>query len=133
MTAGMTDENAIPEQAIGAAIEVHKHLGPGLLESAYEQCLAHEMAAQGLAFERQKPVPLEYKGIHLDCGFRVDLLVEHCLVVEVKAVDSLTSLHEAQVLTYLRLTGCKVGLLLNFNERWLKRGIKRLVLNFGGP
>ena len=123
------DEDALSHGIIGAAIEVHRHLGPGLLESAYEECLAYEFAQCGLAFERQKPLPVQYKGVKLDCGFRLDFLVRKLVVVEVKAVEALSPVHSAQVLTYLRLTGCKLGLLLNFNEWRLADGIKRLVLN----
>jgi GxxExxY protein len=99
------------EAVIGAGIEVHRHLGPGLLESAYEHCLAYELGALGLSFERQRPVPLEYKGTRLDCGYRLDLVVEGTLVVEIKCVDRLMGIHEAQLLTYLRLTKLKTGLL----------------------
>lgn len=123
------DENALSKEIIGAAIEVHRHLGPGLLESAYEQCLAHEFHSRGIPFEQQKAVPVAYKGVRLDCGFRVDFLVGGLVVVELKAVDELDDVHSAQVLTYLKLMGCKLGLLLNFNERRLGDGIKRLVLN----
>jgi len=121
-------EDALSKEIIGAAIEVHRHLGPGLLESAYEQCLAHELASRGIPFELQKPVPVVYKGIRLDCGFRVDLLVGGAVVVEIKSVEELTGVHEAQVLTYLKLTGCRLGLLLNFNERRMADGIQRVVL-----
>ncbi|MCX5648501.1 MAG: GxxExxY protein [Planctomycetota bacterium] len=121
-------EDALSKEIIGAAIEVHRHLGPGLLESAYEQCLAHELASRGIPFELQKPVPVVYKGIRLDCGFRLDMLVAGNVVVEVKAVEELTPVHEAQVLTYLKLTGCRLGLLLNFNERRMADGIQRVVL-----
>lgn len=113
---------------IGAAIEVHRQLGPGLLESAYEECLCREMKLQGIGLERQRPLPLEYKGAKLDCGYRLDLVVEGRVVVEVKAVDALAPVHDAQLLTYLRLTGLKVGLLINFNVPVLKSGIRRLVL-----
>jgi len=123
------DEDALSHEIIGSAIEVHRHLGPGLLESAYEECLAYEFAQCGLPFERQKPLPVQYKGVKLDCGFRLDFLVGKLVVVEVKAVEALAPVHSAQVLTYLRLTGCKLGLLLNFNEWRLADGIKRLVLN----
>jgi len=123
------DEDALSHEIIGAAIEVHRHLGPGLLESAYEECLAYEFAQCGLPFERQKPLPVQYKGVKLDCGFRLDFLVGKLVVVEVKAVEALAPVHSAQVLTYLRLTGCKLGLLLNFNEWRMGDGIKRLVLN----
>jgi len=122
------DEDALSKAIIGAAIEVHRHLGPGLLESAYEQCLAHELSLRGIAFERQKRVPVCYKGVQLDCGFRLDLLVQDKVVVEVKAVDNLNAVHQAQGLTYLKLTGYRLGMLLNFNERSMRSGIKRLVL-----
>ena len=122
------DENGLSGEIIGAAIEVHRHLGPGLLESVYEQCLAHELRQRGIPFELQKPLPVEYKGVRLDCGFRLDFLVGGLVVVELKAVDAFTPLHQAQVMTYLRLTGCKLGLLLNFNEWRMADGVKRVVL-----
>ena len=123
------EENSagITERIIGAAIEVHRHLGPGLLESTYETCLAFEMASRGLRVERQKELPVVYRDIHLDCGYRLDLLVENRVIIELKAVDSLLPIHEAQLLSYLKLSGLKVGLLLNFNVRLLSNGIKRLV------
>jgi GxxExxY protein len=114
---------------IGACIEVHRHLGPGLLESAYEHCVAHELGVLGLRFERQRPVPLEYKGTKLECGYRLDLVVEDSLVVEIKCVDRLLPIHNAQVITYLRLTKLQTGLLLNFHETVLKNGLRRLVLS----
>ncbi len=120
--------NEITEIIIGAAIEVHKALGPGLLESAYEECLCRELALRQTSFERQKSLPLEYKGVQLDCGYRLDLLVADMVVVEVKAVETLLPIHEAQLLTYMRLGGWKAGLLINFNVPVLKRGIKRMVL-----
>jgi len=120
--------NALTREIVGAAIEVHRALGPGLLESAYEERLCYELALRGVAFRRQVLLPLTYKGTQLDCGYRLDLLVEDTVVVEVKAVQEVLSLHEAQLLTYLRLGGWKVGLLLNFNVPVLKRGIRRLVL-----
>jgi GxxExxY protein len=123
------DENLLSNQIIGAAIEVHSQLGPGLLESVYEECLACELTSKGIPFERQKPVPVTYKDRQLDCGFRLDLFVGEKVIVEIKAVDMLMPVHEAQVLTYLKLTHCKLGLLLNFNVPKLKDGIKRLVLN----
>jgi len=122
-------EDALSHRIIGAAIEVHRHLGPGLLEAAYEQCLAHELSLHRVPYELQKPVPVVYKGVKLDCGFRLDFLVGGLVVVEVKAVDELAPVHSAQVLTYLRLTGCKLGMLLNFNEWRMADGIKRVVLN----
>ncbi len=123
------DENALSNVIIGKAIEVHKQLGAGLLESAYEACLAYELTLAGIRFERQKPIPVKYKEIELDCGFRVDLLVDHLVIVELKAVDELTPIHDAQVLTYLKLTGCKLGLSFNFNVVRLHHGIKRFALN----
>ena len=115
-------------RVIGCAIEVHKHLGPGLLESAYEQCLAHELRVADIPFRLQHAVPVEYKGVHLDCGYRIDVLVDEKIVVEIKSVDQLAPVHEAQLLTYMRLAGMSVGLLVNFNVRVLKDGIKRMVL-----
>jgi GxxExxY protein len=123
------DENALSKTIIGAAIEVHRQLGPGLLESAYEQCLAHELSLQDILFERQKPIPIVYKGLNLDCGFRLDLLVSSLVVVELKAVNEIMPIHEAQLMTYLKLTSCKLGLLVNFNTLRLRNGIKRVVLN----
>ena len=120
--------NQLTREIIGAAIEVHRHLGPGLVESAYETCLAYELTELGLAFERQKALPLIYKDIQLDQGYRIDLLVEEKVVVEVKAIERIAPVHEAQVLSYLRFSGCKIGLLLNFNVRLLKDGIRRFIL-----
>jgi GxxExxY protein len=120
----------ITQKIIGAAIEVHKTIGPGLLESAYEECLAHEMRIRGLNFQRQVPLPVAYKGVTLDCGYRLDFVVETVVVVELKAVESLQPIHEAQVLTYLKLGGWTVGLLINFNVPVLRDGIKRVVLNY---
>ncbi|HJZ10621.1 MAG TPA: GxxExxY protein [Acidobacteriota bacterium] len=122
------EENPLSKCIIGAAIEVHRQLGPGLLESAYEECLAYELAYRGLSFERQMKLPVVYKHIHLDCGFRLDFLVQRLVNVELKTVDSLLPIHTAQVLTYLRLTQCKLGLLINFNVPKLYYGIKRIVL-----
>jgi GxxExxY protein len=118
----------LSNRVLGCALEVHKTLGPGLLESAYESALAYELSCGGLMIQRQLDVPVSYKEVKLDCGFRVDLLVEKQLVVELKSVESLLPVHEAQLLTYLKLTGCKVGLLINFNVPLLKNGIRRLVL-----
>jgi GxxExxY protein len=120
----------ITEAIIGAAIEVHRALGPGLLESAYEACLAFELAQQGLKVEQQKPLPVVYKEVKLDCGYRLDLLVEDSVIVEIKAVDQLAPIHHAQLLSYLRLSGRKVGLLINFNVQVLKDGIQRVVNSF---
>jgi len=121
-------EKELTGRIIGAAIEVHRALGPGLLESAYQVCLAQELSLQGLIFEREKPLPVEYKGLQLDCGYRLDFIVDGKVVVELKAVDKIHPVHEAQLLTYLKLTGCRVGLLINFNVPVLKNGIKRMVL-----
>jgi GxxExxY protein len=120
--------NEITEQIIGAAIEAHRVLGPGLLESAYEECLCHELKLRGMSFERQRLLPVEYKGITLDCSYRIDLLVGNTIVVEIKAVSDIEPIHEAQLLTYLRLGGWKTGLLINFNVPVLKNGIRRRVL-----
>jgi GxxExxY protein len=114
-------------EIIGAAIEVHRELGPGLLESSYEICLARELELRGISFEFELPLPLEYKGVRLDCGYRLDLLVAGAVIVEVKSVEKLAPIHDAQLLTYLKLTGVKVGLLINFNVVVLKAGLKRLV------
>ncbi|WP_346861877.1 GxxExxY protein [uncultured Draconibacterium sp.] len=121
------NENDISGKIIGCAIEVHKALGPGLLESAYEECLFYELKEAGLMVERQKPLPVVYKEVKLEAGYRIDLLVERKVVVELKAVEALNDVHTAQVLTYLKLSGCKLGLLLNFNVYRLSDGIKRLV------
>ena len=112
----------LTELVIGAAIEVHKALGPGLLESAYEECLCHGLSLRGISFERQLPLPVEYKGVKLDCGYRIDLIVENKLILELKCVEHVLPVHEAQLLTYLRMTGLRVGLLLNFNVSTLVRG-----------
>lgn len=124
------DLNKLTEAIIGAAIEVHKQVGPGLLESAYQKCLCRELQLRNVAFECEKPLPLTYKGVALDCGYRLDLVVEGAVVVEIKSVDSIEAIHEAQLITYLKLTGLKVGLLINFNVPFLKDGVKRRVLNY---
>jgi GxxExxY protein len=119
----------LTERVIGAAIEVHRALGPGLLESAYEECLCHELHLRGISFERQVPLPVEYKGVKLDCGYRLDLIVEQALVLEIKCLEHILPVHEAQLLTYLKTTGKRVGLILNFNVAVLVRGgIVRKVL-----
>jgi len=118
----------LTQKVIGAAIEVHKHLGPGLLESAYERCMVYELGLLGLQVEVQKPLPLIYKEIKIEQGYRMDLLVEDVVVVELKTVERLTDVHEAQILTYLRLSGRKVGLLINFNVKVLRFGIRRFGL-----
>ena len=122
------DVNKLTELLIGCAIEVHRTLGPGLLESAYEVCLCRELSLRGIHFERQVAIPVEYKGVKLDCGYRADLIVTDMILVEIKAVDQLAPIHDAQLLSYLKLTGLKVGLLINFNERMLTHGIRRKVL-----
>lgn len=123
-----TEINSLTEQVIGAAIEVHRELGPGLLESAYQQALEHELTLRGVRFEAQRICPITYKGLVIEGAYRLDLLVEGKLVVELKAVDELAAVHEAQVLTYLRFSGCRVGLLINFRSRMLKDGLQRLSL-----
>jgi GxxExxY protein len=119
--------NKISETIIGAAIQVHRTLGPGLLESAYESCLAYEIRKRGLIVEQQKAVPLVYEEVKLECGYRMDLFVEHSVVVEVKSVEALAPIHEAQVLSYLRLSGSKLALLINFNVTTLRDGIRRFI------
>jgi GxxExxY protein len=122
--------NELTERVIGACIEIHRALGPGLLESAYEECLCHELSIAGIAFERQKPLPVHYKNVKLDCGYRLDLVVERKVIIELKTVEGLLPIHEAQLLTYLKLSGLTLGLLINFNVPMLKSGIKRIVNNF---
>jgi GxxExxY protein len=122
------DLNKITEQIIGSAIEVHRVLGPGLLESAYEECLCRELQLQGIAFERQLSLAVTYKGVRLDCGYRLDLVVEKSIVAEIKSVTAIERIHEAQMLTYLKLGGWKLGLLINFNVPVLKNGIRRMIL-----
>jgi len=118
----------LSNRVIGCAIEVHRNLGPGLLESTYEQCLAHEMKLTEISFKIQHPLPVEYKGIKLDCGYRIDLFVEDSLIIELKSVERILPIHQAQLLTYMKLSGTSVGLLINFNVEYLKNGIKRMVL-----
>ncbi len=118
----------LSNRVIGCAIEVHRALGPGLLESAYEQCLAREFSLADIAFEVQAPLPVEYKDVHLDCGYRVDLFVERQLIIELKTVEKVLSIHEAQILTYMKLAKVSVGLLVNFNVELLRNGIRRFVL-----
>ena len=117
--------NQITEKIIGCAIEVHKKLGPGLLESAYEECLAYELKSAGLTIERQVSVPVVYKEIKLECGYRIDILVEKSVIIELKAIEALAPVHEAQILTYMRFANKAIGLLINFNVTLLKEGIKR--------
>jgi len=120
--------NELTYRTIGAAIEVHRTLGPGLLESTYRECLCRELSLRGISFRRECALPLKYKGIRLDCGYRIDLLVADLVVVEIKAIETLAPVHDAQLLTYLRVGGWKVGLLINFNVVVLKDGIHRRVL-----
>lgn len=122
--------NGITDKVIGACIDIHRLLGPGLLESAYEECLCYDLSTMGLAFERQKDLPVEYKRVRLACGYKIDLVVEGLVVVELKAVERLLPIHEAQLLTYLKLSNISVGLLVNFNVPVLKQGLKRIVNNF---
>ena len=123
-----TTINEVSQAIIGAAIEVHRALGPGLLESAYEQCLSHEFSLRQIPFERQEPLHVDYKGTQLDCGYRLDFLVAGVVVVEVKAIEALLPIHHAQLLSYLKLGGWKLGLLINFHVPLLREGIKRVVL-----
>ena len=118
----------LSNRVIGCALEVHRTLGPGLLESTYEQCLAHELSLSGIPFKLQCPLPVKYKNIKLDCGYRIDLFVDDELIVELKSVDKIMGIHRAQLLTYMKLAKAKVGLLINFNVEILKTGIKRFVL-----
>jgi len=120
-------EDKYSKEIIGAAIEVHRHLGPGLLESAYEECLCRELFLQSIPFERQKPLAVSYKEVKLDCGYRMDIVVGGLVFVELKAVEGIAPIHEAQLLTYLKLANLKLGILLNFNITTLKDGIKRIV------
>jgi len=127
-----THVNVFTREIIGAAIEVHRHLGPGLLESAYVKCLTRELYLKKIPFKREWPLPVTYKGIRLDCTYRLDLLVGDAVVVEIKSVEAVTPIHEAQLLTYLKLGGWKVGLLINFNVEVLRTGIHRRVLRLEG-
>jgi GxxExxY protein len=120
--------DVLSKHVIGYAIEVHRILGPGLLESTYEQCLAHELYQACIPFKIQHPLPVEYKGMKLDCGYRVDVLVDNELILELKSVEEIKGIHEAQLLTYMKLAGVKKGLLINFNVKFLKEGLKRFVL-----
>ncbi len=125
--------NSITDSIIGAAIEVHRELGSGLLESTYEICLCRELNLREVLFERQVVIPIEYKGIKLDCGYRADLIVQKRILIELKAVESVLPIHEAQLLSYLKLSGLNVGLLINFNVELLRKGIRRRVINSGLP
>jgi GxxExxY protein len=126
----MLTNKQLTHEIIGSAIEVHKCLGPGLLESAYEICMAHEFTLRGLRFEKQKPLPVVYKGVKLEEGYRIDLLVEGRIVIELKAIEKLAPIHDATLLTYLRLSECKIGLLINFNVPVLTDGVRRLVWHY---
>ena len=120
--------DGLSNRVIGCALNVHRELGPGLLESTYEQCLCYELSKAGISFERQKELPVKYQEVEIDCGYRIDILVEGKLIIELKSVESLQRIHEAQLLTYMKLSGCGVGLLINFNSILLRDGIKRMVL-----
>jgi len=124
----MKNLNELTDAIIGAAMEVHRMLGPGLLESTYEMCLCRELSIRGIPFERQIPIPVEYKGVKLDCGYRADIVVDETILIEIKAIDSVLSIHDAQLLSYLKLGGWKIGLLINFNVELLKHGLRRRVL-----
>jgi len=124
----MLHHEDLTSKLIAAAIEVHRQLGPGLLESTYEECYCHELTLREVSLERQKPIPLVYKGIKLDCGYRMDVVADRKAIVEVKCVEKILPVHEAQLLTYLKLSGLKVGLIINFHSQFIKDGIKRLVL-----
>ena len=122
------ERDPLTEIVIGSAIEVHRHLGPGLLESVYEECLCRELTLRGIEFNRQVQLPLEYKGVSLECGFRLDILIPEKLIIELKTVEKIMPIHEAQLLTYLKLTSIPTGLLINFNVPVLRHGIRRMVL-----
>jgi GxxExxY protein len=124
----LSHESGLGERVIGLGIDVHRHLGPGLLESAYEECLCLELAQAGIAYRRQVSLPIAYKDVRLDCGYRMDVVVENELIIEVRAVDRILPAHEAQMLTYLRLARLRAGLLMNFNNVVLKDGLRRFVL-----
>jgi GxxExxY protein len=126
----MMNMNQLSSKIIGAAIEVHKTLGPGLLESAYEECLCHELSIQGLLFEKQKPLSIDYKGKKLDCGYRLDIVVEKAVIIELKSCEKIEPIHKAQLLTYLKLSGLNLGLILNFNVPLMRDGIVRIVNEF---
>jgi len=124
----MSKFSHLSHEIIGAAIEVHKFLGPGLLESAYQKCLAHELSIRGIKFKSEFPIPIEYKNSKLDCGYRIDFMIEGSIIVELKSVDKLMPIHQAQILSYMKLTKIKHGFLINFNVELLKQGLKSLVL-----
>jgi GxxExxY protein len=120
----------LTHQIIGAAIEVHREMGPGLLENVYEECLCHELGTRGILFEKQKPIPVVYRGVKLDCGYRADIIVCNRVIVEIKAIAAIAPIHDAVMLTYLRLSGCKIGLLINFHSPVLKDGVRRYVWKY---
>ena len=122
--------NKITETIIGVAINIHRALGPGLLESAYEACMVYDLIKAGLKVEQQKPLPIVYRGVKLECGYRLDLMIANEVIIEIKSVEKLLPIHQAQLMSYLKLSDCKVGLLINFNVKVLKNGIKRVVNNF---
>ena len=122
------EKDPLTERVIGCAIEVHRALGPGLLESTYQQCLIHELKLNGISFLAEKPIPVDYKGIRSDCGYRIDILVDDCLILELKSVEEIAPIHKAQLLTYMKLSGIHTGLLINFNVRRLIAGIERFKL-----
>jgi len=124
----MSKIDELSHQIIGHAIEVHRHLGPGLLESAYQKCIAYELTQAHIPFELEKPIPIKYKETLIDCAFRADCIVNKSIILEIKAVEQLLPIHEAQLLTYMKLTQIKLGILINFNVRLLKDGIKRMIL-----
>jgi len=124
---GLSHESGLGERVIGLAIDVHRTLGPGLLESAYEECLCFELKRSEIGFARQVPLPVRYKEVALECGYRIDVVVANEIILEIKAIDRLLPIHEAQILTYLRLSGLKVSLLMNFNAVTLKEGLRRFV------
>lgn len=118
----------VAKEVVDAGFQVHHALGPGLLESAYEECLSYELTRRDVAFERQVSMPISYKGLQLDIGYRIDLLVAKCVIVEIKAVETMLPIHQAQIMTYLRLSGCRLGFLMNFNVRLFKLGVRRVAL-----
>lgn len=126
-TAQLVHGSALTERIIGLAIKVHRHFGPGLLESVYETCLGHELVRDGLLVARQVALPLIYDGLRMDCGYRADVIVDETVILEIKSVEHIVPLHESQMLTYLRLSGCRIGLLMNFNCVTLKDGLRRFV------
>ena len=124
----LTDDDGLNKRIIGFAIKVHRYLGPGLMESVYEACLCHDLIQDSLAIKRQAALPLYYNGVRLRCGYRADIIVEQKVILEIKSVEHMTPLHASQMLTYLRLSGCRVGLLMNFNSLTLKDGLRRFVI-----